>query len=84
MTSLYKEMPASQCEAASAKTADFFSYVPNLVFGGIGKAFSTLVVWQKRYNERVQLAELDDHILRDIGLTENDRHQELRKPFWRD
>jgi uncharacterized protein YjiS (DUF1127 family) len=83
MTSIYKGLHASQCEAANAKTADFFTYLLRTLGGAIGTAFRTLVVWQKRYNERVQLSQMDSHILKDIGLTEGDRDQELRKPFWR-
>jgi uncharacterized protein YjiS (DUF1127 family) len=29
------------------------------------------------------LAELEDHQLRDIGLTRNDLRRECSKPFWR-
>jgi uncharacterized protein YjiS (DUF1127 family) len=84
MTTLYKGMQASQCEAANAKTADFFTGLPKLVLGGVAGLFRTLVEWQKRHNERRQLAELDLHLLRDIGITEEDRQQELRKPVWRE
>ena len=43
----------------------------------------TVLLWVLRRRQRRSLAELDDHMLRDIGL---DRYQALReaaKPFWK-
>jgi uncharacterized protein YjiS (DUF1127 family) len=37
-----------------------------------------------RYLQRQDLAELDGHLLRDIGLTARDVRDECEKPFWRD
>lgn len=37
-----------------------------------------------RRRTRNRLAMLDDHILRDIGLTPEDAAVEIAKPFWRD
>jgi uncharacterized protein YjiS (DUF1127 family) len=36
----------------------------------------------ERSRQRRQLAELDDYMLRDVGLTRADVASELRKPFW--
>jgi uncharacterized protein YjiS (DUF1127 family) len=41
-----------------------------------------LLIWQERARERRRLASLDDHMLRDIGLSRADIHAETRKPFW--
>ncbi|MEO1139617.1 MAG: DUF1127 domain-containing protein [Pseudomonadota bacterium] len=41
------------------------------------------LVWIQRRASRVRLADLDDHMLRDIGLTVRDAMHEARKPFWR-
>lgn len=35
------------------------------------------------HRSRRQLAQLSDHLLADIGLTEAQRQAELRKPFWK-
>lgn len=35
-----------------------------------------------RYRQRRRLAELDDHLLSDIGLTRGDVEQECAKRFW--
>jgi uncharacterized protein YjiS (DUF1127 family) len=42
-----------------------------------------ILLWMERVRERRALAELDDRLLRDIGLTRADVWQEIRKPFWR-
>jgi len=41
-----------------------------------------LVIWQERARERRRLASLDDHLLRDIGLSRSAIEREIRKPFW--
>ena len=40
--------------------------------------------WRRRSRERAQLAELDDRMLRDIGLTHADREFLANKPFWKE
>ncbi len=44
----------------------------------------TLKLWQKRAYNRRQLALLDSRLLIDAGLTEEQRYQEIKKPFWKD
>ena len=40
--------------------------------------------WRRRYNGRLELARLDDRMLRDIGLTRFDAECGINKPFWRE
>ena len=40
--------------------------------------------WRQRKNARLELARLDQRILRDIGLTRLDAEYEINKPFWRE
>jgi uncharacterized protein YjiS (DUF1127 family) len=40
--------------------------------------------WRQRKNARLELARLDQRILRDIGLTRGDVEYEINKPFWRE
>ncbi len=42
-----------------------------------------LLTWQARAAERAHLASLDDHRLKDIGITRAQADCEARKPFWR-
>ena len=44
---------------------------------------ATLREWRRRARDRAQLARLDDHMLRDIGLTRADAEFLSNKPFWR-
>ncbi|WP_269930810.1 DUF1127 domain-containing protein [Aminobacter sp. HY435] len=36
-----------------------------------------------RHLQRLDLSELDDHALNDIGLSRRDVEREIAKPFWR-
>jgi uncharacterized protein YjiS (DUF1127 family) len=38
--------------------------------------------WRRRKNGRLELARLDERMLRDIGLTRFDVEYEINKPFW--
>ncbi|NJO32956.1 MAG: DUF1127 domain-containing protein [Rhodospirillales bacterium] len=42
-----------------------------------------MALWLARWGERRDLAELDDRLLRDIGLTPADARLECAKPWWR-
>ncbi|WP_298716477.1 DUF1127 domain-containing protein [uncultured Oceanisphaera sp.] len=43
---------------------------------------ATLGLWLQRTRTRRQLSELPAYLLKDIGLNESDRYQEISKPFW--
>jgi uncharacterized protein YjiS (DUF1127 family) len=43
---------------------------------------STFGQWLHRTRTRRELAELPSYLLKDIGLNESDRYQEISKPFW--
>ena len=49
----------------------------------IVRLFEMLSEWQKRERQRHQLRELDDRLLRDIGISRVDAGREVSKPFWR-
>ncbi len=40
-------------------------------------------LWQRRHTQRRELGELDDRLLRDIGITREQAWREAGKPFWR-
>ncbi len=59
-------------------------FVPNL--GRLSRPSSLMesfLLWQARARERYHLQELDDHLLRDMGLSRADIAREADKPFWR-
>ncbi|QPC89885.1 DUF1127 domain-containing protein [Mesorhizobium sp. INR15] len=41
-----------------------------------------LARWYGRHLQRLDLAEVDDHLLRDLGLTPEDVRRECAKSFW--
>ncbi|MDV2858613.1 MULTISPECIES: DUF1127 domain-containing protein [Oceanimonas] len=43
---------------------------------------STLGTWLRRSRTRRELAALPPYLLKDIGINEADRYQEVSKPFW--
>jgi uncharacterized protein YjiS (DUF1127 family) len=51
---------------------------------GVKAVLRALQTWAKRHRSRHSLAQLDDHMLRDIGLDRGEAQQECAKPFWRD
>ncbi len=46
-------------------------------------ALLTLEAWLDRREQRHALRGLDDHMLRDIGLSRSAAEHEAGKPFWR-
>jgi uncharacterized protein YjiS (DUF1127 family) len=42
----------------------------------------TLALWFGRARQRRDLAELDAHLLKDVGLTPYEARRESAKPFW--
>lgn len=41
-------------------------------------------IWLNRRNQRIALAELDDHLIADIGYTRSELTRECSKCFWRE
>jgi uncharacterized protein YjiS (DUF1127 family) len=50
----------------------------------LSAAWQTMKVWYERSKQRRHLLELDDYLLRDIGLDRITAIREAAKPFWRD
>jgi uncharacterized protein YjiS (DUF1127 family) len=73
------------------------SNAPHQPFGGGGRPASTpqdlgasgavaftgvIREWRQRARSRRELLALDDHMLKDIGITRVDALYEVAKPFW--
>lgn len=60
---------------------------PDLTGRQHGQWLRALFAWWKkcrsRTRERQALAQLDDRLLSDIGITRCDAQREVEKPFWR-
>lgn len=51
-------------------------------YAAAAAALGTLAVWRSRDRDRRRLLELDERMLRDIGLTRTDVLAVASKPFW--
>jgi uncharacterized protein YjiS (DUF1127 family) len=45
--------------------------------------FGLIVNWMDRRNQRRALKDLDQRLLKDIGISNAARAEEINKPFWR-
>jgi len=52
-------------------------------FGIFARLLEMFRVWQERRRGREQLARMDQHDLKDLGLSHSDVYAEVEKPFWR-
>lgn len=50
--------------------------------GGRGHMMGWLAQAFGARQQRMRLEELDDHLLRDIGVEPNEAHREAVRPFW--
>jgi uncharacterized protein YjiS (DUF1127 family) len=48
------------------------------------RAADSLLIWYDRSRERRALLSLDDHMLRDVGLSRAEISNEASKPFWQE
>ena len=56
----------------------------HLLSGFLRGVRAVLREWRCRKNGRLELARLDERMLRDIGLTRVDADYEINKSFWRE
>lgn len=57
-------------------------HIPQLAVFLIWMA-NVITVWSHRRKSRIHLSQLEEHRLRDLGLTRHDVSTETDKPFWR-
>ena len=50
--------------------------------GLVTRLFDQLIEWLDRARQRRHLGELDDRLLRDIGLSRAEVENEVSRPFW--
>ncbi len=55
----------------------------NMVVTPVVSLPSTMMTWQERAATRAALEELDQRLLRDMGIDRSTATQEARKPFWK-
>jgi len=69
-------MPSSALAHATHSLRDLLEHA-------IQAAYATLVLWNDRQMQRNHLSELDERLLRDMGLSRQQVRHEALKPFWR-
>lgn len=57
------------------RVSEYESFLPSTI--------RLLKCWYARYRQREQLLKLDDHALKDIGVSRADAVAEGTKPFWK-
>ena len=72
--------PVLQLVSTDAPATSFFGTVRRMAFAVI----DLLLTWQERANQRFHLQQMNDHMLKDLGISRADVHLEASKPFWRD
>ncbi len=73
----YKTLDAGYAPASEAASS-----AVQQARGFLTRAVYTLEAWHERARGRRRLMELDDRLLKDIGLTRADVARETSKPFW--
>ena len=73
---------ASTTTTSEAQAAAGFSRAVGLLRAARRGAVGAAVAWHELARQRRSLRELDDHLLRDIGLTREQVAVAAAKPFW--
>ena len=68
---------------ATIHAAASSALAPTVVAALLARIVELLVGWHLRARSRAMLAELDDRLLADLGLSRADVTRECDKPFWR-
>jgi uncharacterized protein YjiS (DUF1127 family) len=53
------------------------------MMAGVQRVVRNVLEWNERIRQRQALAELDDHLLKDIGISRTAAAAEVSQPFWR-
>ena len=70
----------SQC--SGSKRSQFDYSLKSAALHMLVWVFETVAIWHERAVQRRQLGELDDRMLRDIGIGRADAERESGKRFW--
>ncbi len=79
-------LPSIPARRATATLVEHLPHRRDVARGRRRASLSDVVdlifMWQERVRTRRHLHELDEHMLRDIGLSRGDALHEASKPFW--
>jgi uncharacterized protein YjiS (DUF1127 family) len=54
------------------------------IWQALNAAVGQLAVWFERHRQRRELLALSEHMLKDLGISRADAHDESSKRFWED
>jgi uncharacterized protein YjiS (DUF1127 family) len=74
---------APRAQPASALALAVAGFAGRRIARAAARVAELGLTWFERSRQRRQLAELSDHMLRDIGLSRAEIWAETDKPFWR-
>ena len=75
----------AQIPATQARHIGYLSARPLPPLSNIALAVAVVLAkWAERRRTRMALADLDAHLLRDVGLTHDEAFREARRAFWRE
>jgi uncharacterized protein YjiS (DUF1127 family) len=81
-----KEVPMSRFLIATARPMFGASAAcgaqPSIAERILAAPFTVFAAWGERLKQRTDLAEMDDRMLKDIGVSRADAQAEADKPFW--
>jgi uncharacterized protein YjiS (DUF1127 family) len=87
MNTIHGETPSNGGDPMAYTHANTYAYHRHAPLraatGLVGRAIGTLLRWQERTRGRKELEQLDDRMLKDIGLNRIDALREADKPFWK-
>ncbi|WP_448203026.1 DUF1127 domain-containing protein [Azospirillum sp. sgz302134] len=70
--------------SSSTTTAPVIARVLTVGIRPLWKALEYVFAAHDRWRQRQALLKLDDHLLKDIGISRADAEAETRKPFWKE
>ncbi len=76
-------MSNARCESVQTPVAAFRGAQTGPFLRALSAAADTVYLWQTRAAQRAHLAALDDHRLKDLGISRAEALREAGKPFWR-
>ena len=83
----FTPMREGDMTCGKASRTSFVDFGAPSLFDRVGRDFARawrcVAVWARRRRQRLRLKDLDDHTLKDIGVSRTEADWEARKPFWR-
>ena len=77
-----QSVPTAMARSAARPAVDAAPRITGIADSSWAKLSRLCRLWAARRRERFALRDLDDHMLRDIGVTRQHAEREAGLPFW--